>query len=190
MPLEFKELRKQWRKAKKEEGEARVLDVGGHGSHQTQHSSQHHTSPHSMSSVEYPTHDVYAHHPTRSIEPQTMGSLDDLAHQRDVYSHRSQRYSSFVPPHPQHSGIAYPHTHAQGPHASVNRLPANSTLLMPISGYEPTSIGSAPDFDPYHLYRSDSRPRSGHGSPASHVDRGRPRSSHANLGSGHSRDRP
>lgn len=195
MPLEFKELRKQWRKAKKEEAEARALDAVRHGSH---HPSQHHTSPHSMSNAEYQAHNIYAHHPARSVQP--IAPLDDLhdssPHQRDVYPRRSQRYGPFVSPHPRHSVIAYPHPHAHGASTSnipMNRLPANSTLLTPLPGHEPPSMSGAPGFDAhdsYDLYRSDSRPRTGHGSPASHGDRGRPRSSHVNLGTGHSRDCP
>ncbi|KAG8220975.1 hypothetical protein J3R82DRAFT_2481 [Butyriboletus roseoflavus] len=182
-PNEFKELRKQWRKAKREEAEARALDLIQH-----QQPSQHHTSRHSMSDADPQSHNPrppvdYAHHPERSVQP--IGSLDDLhdsfAHQQDTYPRKS-RYSSLVSPHHQHSGIQYPHPHAHGAstsHIPVDRLPPNSTLLTPLPGYEPSSMSAVPGFnayDSYGLYRDDSRPRTGHGSPASHGDRGRPRS--------------
>lgn len=187
MSLEFKELRKQWRKAKREEAEARALDVIRHGSHQHLQPSQHHTSRHSMSDAEHQTLNTrpsvdYTHHSERSIQP--IGHLDDfhdsLANQQDVYARRS-RYSSFVSPHPQHSEIQYPHPHAHGASTSsipVDRLPANSTLLTPLPGYEPSSMSGAPGFnayDSYGLYHNDTRPRAGHGSPGSHGDRARPR---------------
>lgn len=185
--LEFKELRKQWRKAKKEEAETRALEAARHGSHQHQHLSQHHPSRHSTSDVEYQAHNVrpqfdYAPHPERSI--QSIAPLDDLhdPHQRDP--RRSHRYGPFVSPHPQHSGIAYPHPQVQGTSPSnvpMNRLPANSTLLTPLPGYEPSPVSGAPGFNPYgsyDLYRSDNRSRTGQGSPGRHGDRGRSRSSH------------
>lgn len=203
MPLEFKELRKQWRKAKKEEAEVRAFDAMRHESHQHQHSPQHLTSRHSMSDAEYQTHNArppfdYAHHPERSI--QSIGPLDDfhdpLIHQQGVYPNRSQRYTSFVSSHPEHSGIQYSHSHAHGASTSnipMDRLPANSTLLTPLPGYESSSMSGAPGFNAYEsydLYRGDGRPRTGHRSPESHSDRGRPRSSHVNLGIGHDRDCP
>ena len=198
MPLEFKELRKQWRKAKKEDTEARALDAARHESHQTQNPSQHHT-PRSMSNAEYPSHNIYAHHPARTIQPigRALDDLHDpLAHQRDVYPRRSQRHDSFVSRHPQQSGIAYPHPHTHGANTSnipMNRLPASSTLLTPLPDYQPSSMSGAPDFDAYDsydIYRGDSCPRTGHGSPASHSGRARPHSSHVNLGTGHNRDCP
>ena len=198
IPTEFKEIRKEWRKAKKEEAEARALNAVRHGSHQTQHPSQHHTSLPSLSNADYQAHNIYPQHPPRSAHP--IGPLDDfrdsLLHQRDVYPRRSQRYDPFVSPHSQHSGIAYPHPHARGSNTSnipVNRMPTNSTLLTPPLGYESSSMSGSPHldaYDPYVLYRSDSHTRAGHGSPASHGDRGRPRSSHVGLGAGRSRDSP
>ena len=184
-PLEFKELRKQWRKAKKEEAEVGVLDVVRHGSHPHQHPSQHHSSRHSMSDADYQAHNIrppfdYARHPERSIQP--IAPLDDP--QRDVYPRRSQRYGPFVSPHPQHGGVAYPHPQAHGVNTSnlsMNRLPANSTLLTPLPGYVPSTVSGAAAFDAYSsydLYRSDSRSRTDHGSLGRHGDRGRPRSSH------------
>ncbi|KAF8448983.1 hypothetical protein L210DRAFT_911017 [Boletus edulis BED1] len=193
-PNEFKELRKQWRKAKKEEAETSAFDAARHGSHQTPDPSQCHNSTHSIPSAAYQTHNIYAHHPPRSGQP--IGPVDDLhdslAHQQDVYPHRSQRYAPFVSPQPQHSGVPYPHPHTHGTNASnihMNRLPASSTLLTPLPGYEPSSMSGAPDFGPYDLYRSDGRSRT-HGSSASHGDRGRSRSSHIGFGPGHHRDGP
>ncbi|KAH0836696.1 hypothetical protein J3R83DRAFT_8418 [Lanmaoa asiatica] len=149
-----------------------------------------------MSDAEYQTHNAhppfdYAHHPERSVEP--IGPLDDLhdsfARQRDVYPRRSQRYDPFVSPQPQHSGIQYlhPHAHASTSNIPMDRLPANSTLLTPLPGYEPSLMSGAPSYNPYESYdpyRNDSRPRTGHGS-GSRGDRGRSRSGHVNPGTGH-----
>lgn len=188
--IEFKELRKQWRKAKKEEADARAVDEARQGSHQTHHPSHYQTSPHSMSNAEYQTHDIYAHHASRSAHP--VGPLDDphdpLAHQQDIYHRRSTRYVPFVSPPQQHSGITYPHPHAHGANTSnipMNRLPTNSTLLTPLPGYGSSSM-SASGPDAYDPYRTDSRPRTSQGSP----DRGRTRSSHINLNTGRNRDGP
>ncbi|KAG9313023.1 hypothetical protein JVU11DRAFT_6462 [Chiua virens] len=194
-PNEFKDLRKQWRKAKKEEAEARALDAVRHTSQQYP-PSQHPSSRHSMPEADYQTHNVrpsfdYAHHPERSM--QAVGLLDDPhgVHQRGIYPRRSQRYASFVPPHLQHGGVGYPTTLVHGASTSsvpMNRLPANSTLLTPLSGYEPSSISGATDFDTYpssyDLHRSDSRPRTGHDSPERHLDKGRTRSDHVTPGAG------
>ncbi|KAF9218947.1 hypothetical protein BS17DRAFT_718910 [Gyrodon lividus] len=204
-PNEFKELRKQWRKAKKEEAEVRALNVIRQGSQ------QHHIPRESMSDADYQSYHLRSHldsaqHPERF--PQLTGPLDDFhdpeAHQRDVYTRRQQRFSAFVSPHMRNSRVAYhtsPHRHGINiQNVPMNRLPANSTLLTPLPGYEPSPMGGIPDLDlcgSYDVYNSDSRPGTGHGSVGGYDDRrrssvypedGRPRSSHVSFGTGHGLD--
>jgi hypothetical protein len=200
---EFKELRKQWRKAKKEEAEVRSLGRQG-----SQHPSQHHIPREPMSDAEYQSYHLRshldsAHHLERFSQPATP--LDDLhdpeAHQRDVYARRQQRFSAFVSPHTRNSRVAHhpsPHRHGLNVHnVPMNRLPANSTLLTPLPGYEPPAMGGIPDLDfcgSYDVYNSDDRPGTGHGSVGGYDHRrrssmypgdGRPRSSHVNMDTGH-----
>ncbi|KAF8845075.1 hypothetical protein BDN67DRAFT_893227 [Paxillus ammoniavirescens] len=199
-PNEFKELRKQWRKAKKEEAEVRSLGRQG--------SQQHHIPREPMSDAEYQSYHLRshidsAHHLERFSQPATP--LDDLhdpeAHQRDVYARRQQRFSAFVSPHTRNSRVAHhpsPHRHGLNVHnVPMNRLPANSTLLTPLPGYEPPAMGGIPDLDfcaSYDVYNSDDRPGTGHGSVGGYDHRrrssiypgdGRPRSSHINMDTGH-----
>ncbi|KIJ65616.1 hypothetical protein HYDPIDRAFT_27617 [Hydnomerulius pinastri MD-312] len=208
-PNEFKELRKQWRKAKKEEAEARSLGTMRQGSQH--HPSHRHLSREALSDADFQSYHVRphldsAHHPDRFTPP--TGSLDDLhdleAHQREVYARRQQRFSAFVSPHARNSGAAYHSpSHPPGiniPNVPMNRLPTNSTLLTPLPGYEPSTMNGVADLDlysSYDVYGGDSRPGTGHGSVGSFDDRRRPslyaeggrgRSTHLSLGTGQGPD--
>ncbi|KAF9240699.1 hypothetical protein BU15DRAFT_45559 [Melanogaster broomeanus] len=199
-PNEFKELRKQWRKAKKEELEARALDAMRQGSQQYP---SHHIPRQSMADAEYQSYHLRSHLDS-AHHPERFPALDDLhdpeAHQRDVYARRQQRFSAFVSPHTRNNRVGYqvsPQRHGMNiANASMNCLPANSTLLTPLRGYEPPTMGGVPDVNPYgsyDVYNNDNRPGTGHGSAGSYDGRrpssmysedGRPRSSHVSLGPG------
>ncbi|KAH7890787.1 hypothetical protein F5I97DRAFT_1799133 [Phlebopus sp. FC_14] len=175
-PNEFKELRKQWRKAKKEEAETRALGAMLQGSQH--HPSQRHMSRDSLSEPEYQpyhlrSHSDSAHHPA---SPDDLHDLE--AHQRDVYVRRQQRFSSFASANPRSNGATYtPSSHPHGIDMPMNRLPANSTLLTPLPGYEPPPMGAVTDLDAYasyDVYGTDSRPETGHGSIGSYDDSRRP----------------
>ncbi|KAI6149445.1 hypothetical protein BKA82DRAFT_4129212 [Pisolithus tinctorius] len=206
-PNEFKELRKQWRKAKKEEAEARALD--SMAMRQTpQHPSQRHISRESLSDTEY---SPYHHRMPHGLHPDpyaTSGELHDAqTYHREMYVRRQQhqRYNStYVSPTAAAGSNGQPY-HPVSLHNSsipMNRLPANSTLLTPPAGYEPHSVGSVhhmENYGTYELYPPDTRPDSGHGSVGSYDERrramsisyaedGRPRSTHLSLGSGHAPD--
>ncbi|KAH7913837.1 hypothetical protein BJ138DRAFT_1001365 [Hygrophoropsis aurantiaca] len=192
-PNEFKDLRKQWRKAKKEESDARALGMRvGQPSRHPQRNSLTETDLQSY-----------------RMRPHLQGSVEDLryppdeldaqAHQDEVYARRQQRFSAFHSPAARnHPGAGYISSSAPVPqHLSsvvMNRLPPNSTLLTPLPGYEGPAITGAPEVDsynPYDIYADDIRPGSGHGSIGGYIedrrrssvftDDGRPRSSHSSL---------
>ncbi|KAL4065910.1 hypothetical protein J3A83DRAFT_4099240 [Scleroderma citrinum] len=205
-PNEFKELRKQWRKAKKEEAEARTLNAMN-----MRQAPQHHPHRHlfreSLSDAEYSPYHMATHHglhPDQFTPAASSAELHESVYHRDLYARR-QRYSSgYMPTTTASSGVTYnPASHSHGlhhPSIPMNRLPANSTLLTPPAGYEPPALGSVNNVDsygPYELYASDPRPDSSHGSVGSYDERrrtvsyaedGRPRSTHLNLGSAHGSD--
>lgn len=206
-PNEFKELRKQWRKAKKEEAEARALNTVNMRQ-APQHPSQRHFSRESLSDTEY---SPFHHRMPQSLHSDpyaTSGELHDAqAYHREVYARRQhhQRYNGAYVSSTTVAGNGGQPYHPTTLHNSsipMNRLPANSTLLTPPAGYEPAPLGSVhhvENYGTYELYPSDTRPDSGHSSVASYDDRrravsmsytedGRPRSTHLGLGSGHGPD--
>ncbi|KAH7927312.1 hypothetical protein BV22DRAFT_1007228 [Leucogyrophana mollusca] len=192
-PNEFKDLRKQWRKAKKEESDARAL--GMRVSQASRHPQRNSLTDADLQSYR--------------LRPHIQGSTEDLryqsdeldaqAHQDDVYARRQQRFSAFHSPAARNSsGAGYISSSAPVPQhlssVALNRLPANSTLLTPLPGYEPPTIAGVSELDgynPYETYGDDGRPGSGHGSLGGYVDDrrrssvytedGRPRSGHSSL---------
>lgn len=201
-PNEFKELRKQWRKAKKEEADARTLNALSMRQ-APQHHPHRHLSRESLSDTDYPPYHTATHHTVHPDQfPQTPSSADlhESVYHRDLYARRQRYNNGYIQSSTATSGPTY-NTHALH-HSSIpmNRLPANSTLLTPPAGYEPAPLGSVNNADaygPYELYASDSRPDSSHGSVGSYDERrrgvsyiedGRPRSTHLGLGSAHGSD--
>jgi len=203
---EFKELRKQWRKAKKEEADARTLNALSMRQ-APQHHPHRHLSRESLSDTDYSPYHTATHHSVHPDQfPQTPSAADlhESVYHRDLYARRQRYNNGYMQTSTATSGPTYntaSHSHALH-HSSIpmNRLPANSTLLTPPAGYEPAALGSvnnADGYGPYELYASDSRPDSSHGSVGSYDERrrgvsyiedGRPRSTHLGLGSAHGSD--
>ncbi|KAG6330098.1 hypothetical protein ID866_8991 [Astraeus odoratus] len=206
-PNEFKELRKQWRKAKKEEAEARALNAMNMRQ-APQHHPQRHLSRESLSDAEYSSYHLASRHMGPGLHPDlfapqpgSSGELHDAhGYNRELYPRRQHRYDGYVPPSTASSGAAYtPGIHSHGLHHSsipMNRLPANSTLLTAPAGFEASSAHNLDNYPSYEMYGSDSRPDSSHGSVGSYDERrrpmsisyteeGRPRSTHLGLGPGH-----
>ncbi|KAF8817423.1 hypothetical protein BYT27DRAFT_7126125 [Phlegmacium glaucopus] len=224
-PNEFKELRKQWRKAKKESEAAggivrrdSYIDsyddngyfdqryLSSHSINHRPHSSHHPGLPSSVSIPHSGTTDRYSVS-IDDIRYPTNDRDDGLLNYGSLASR--QRYSgnlpsswhggSHIPSRPniqqQYLSSSFPNQpahHSQLPQLSINshlhqassgippanRLPQNSTLLMPLPGYQTTSLipllqsgnGLAYATDAYEVYDDDSnsRPGTGHTSIGAH----------------------
>jgi hypothetical protein len=159
---EFKELRKQWRKSKKEEADARaaVMTRSSHHPYLQRHDS--------YPEMEYRlrSHSQGAH--AEQFTP-PAGSPEDMHEidMQDVYERRQQRFSGLFPPASRTSSPAYTTIHQptmSSPHSAMNRISSNNTLLP---SYEHT--GGTADLDVYASYGvyGTNRPGSGHGSMGS-----------------------
>lgn len=238
-PAEFKELRKQWRKAKKEEEITRThpghlhnvsrrgslqhdrilesdLHLYPHHRHSSHHHHPYHHSAHGSlipSSVSVPSlgpDGRYTSVPIESVRYPPPEELDGLPRghgAEDAFrrgSHpdlRSQaRYhSSHSGPGPWHPSMAssraghyLPSSHSSSQlglpanaDISLNRLGPDSTLLTPLPGYEPPSLGQVESgLNMYGGYANgsynddDNRPDTGHGSL---YDDGRPGTGQGSL---------
>lgn len=149
-PNEFKELRKQWRKSKKEEADARAAAsaVMGRSSHHAYLQRGMHDS---YGDVDYQlhSHSQQGSHVDRfsaTASPEEMHEID----MQDVYERRQQRFSGLFPSGSRTSSPAYAASHPPSSHTAMARLPSNSTLLTPLPGYEHT--GATTDLDVYASY--------------------------------------
>lgn len=147
-PNEFKELRKQWRKSKKEEADARAAASAVMG-RSTHHAYLQRGMHDSYSDVDYQLRSQSSHLDrfTPTASPEEMHEID----MQDVYERRQQRFSGLFPSTSRTSSPAYTAS-------NMARLPTNSTLLTPLPGYEHTT-----DLDVYASYGvyADNRPGSG-----------------------------
>lgn len=170
-PNEFKELRKQWRKSKKEEADARAAAsaVMGRSAHHAYLSRGMHDS---YADVDYqlrshPQQGSHVDRFTPTASPEEMHDID----MQDVYERRQQRFSGLFPSTSRTSSPTYTATHSSNmpsSHTAMARLPTNSTLLTPLPGYE--HAGATTDLNTYASYGvyPDNRPSSGHGSIGSY----------------------
>lgn len=168
---EFKELRKQWRKSKKEEADARAAAsaVMGRSAHHAYLSRGMHDS---YADVDYqlrshPQQGSHVDRFTPTASPEEMHDID----MQDVYERRQQRFSGLFPSTSRTSSPTYTATHSSNmpsSHTAMARLPTNSTLLTPLPGYE--HAGATTDLNTYASYGvyPDNRPGSGHGSIGSY----------------------
>lgn len=164
---EFKELRKQWRKSKKEEADARAAAMARSHPYLQRHDS--------YPEMEYRlrSHSQQGAHVDQFTPP--GGSPEDMheVDMQDVYERRQKRFSGLFPSASRTSSPAYTAIHQptmNSPHLAINRIPANNTLLP---GYE-HSRGSA-DLDVYASYGvyGGTRPSSGNGSVGSYDEKRR-----------------
>ncbi|KAG2113056.1 uncharacterized protein F5147DRAFT_571985 [Suillus discolor] len=172
-PNEFKELRKQWRKSKKEEADARAATsaVMGRSAHHAYLSRGMHDS---YADVDYqlrshPQQGSHVDRFTPTASPEEMHDID----MQDVYERRQQRFSGLFPSASRTSSPTYTATHSSNmpsSHTAMARLPTNSTLLTPLPGYE--HAGATTDLNTYASYGvyPDNRPGSGHGSIGSYEE--------------------
>ncbi|KAG2132799.1 hypothetical protein DEU56DRAFT_739318 [Suillus clintonianus] len=160
-PNEFKELRKQWRKSKKEEADARAAaSVMGRSTHHAYLQRGMHDS---YPDVDYHLRSQQNSHVDRftpTASPEDMHEID----MQDVYERRQQRFSGLFPSASRNTSPTYAQPNMPSSHAAMSRLPTNSTLLTPLPGYE--HPGATTDLDVYASYGvyGDNRPGSGHGS--------------------------
>ncbi|KAG2343970.1 hypothetical protein BDR05DRAFT_962259 [Suillus weaverae] len=175
-PNEFKELRKQWRKSKKEEADARAATSVAMAR------STHHAYLQRGMHDSYPDVDYQLHsHPQQSshVERFTPTASPPEMHEidmQDVYERRQQRFSGLFPSASRTTSPTYTATHQPNmpsSHTAISRLPTNSTLLTPLPGYE--HMGATTDLDVYASYGvyGDNRPGSGHGSTGSYDEKRR-----------------
>ncbi|KAG1746600.1 uncharacterized protein EDB91DRAFT_1236043 [Suillus paluster] len=153
-PNEFKELRKQWRKSKKEEADARSATssmMARSGHHPYLQRGVHDSYP----DVDYRvrSHPQQSSHVDRFTPP--TGSPEDMHEidMQEVYERRQQRFSGLIHSATRTSSPAYATTHQPNmtsSHPVMNRLPTNNTLLTPLTGYEHT--GGATNLDVYASY--------------------------------------
>ncbi|KAG0709313.1 hypothetical protein DFH29DRAFT_793558 [Suillus ampliporus] len=176
-PNEFKELRKQWRKSKKEEADARaatsaMMTRSGH--HPYLQRGMHDSYP----DVDYRlrSHPQQSSHVDRFTPP--TGSPEDMHEidMQDVYERRQQRFSGLFPSATRTTSPAYAAAHQPNmasSHSAMHRLPTNSTLLTPLPGYEHT--GGTANLDAYASYGAygENRPGSVHGSIGSYDEKRR-----------------
>jgi hypothetical protein len=160
---EFKELRKQWRKSKKEEADARAAAsaVMGRSAH---HAYLQRGMQDSYPDVDYqlrshPQQSSHVDRFTATASPEEMHEMD----MQDVYERRQQRFSGLFPPASRTSSPAYVSTHPSNMPTAMARLPTNSTLLTPLPGYEHAGATTDLDVYGYGVY-GNHRPGSGHGS--------------------------
>lgn len=152
-PNEFKELRKQWRKSKKEEADARAAASAVMG-RSTHHAYLQRGMHDSYPDVDYqlrshPQQSSHVDRFTPTASPEEMHEID----MQDVYERRQQRFSGLFPSASRTGSPAYTAN-------NMARLPTNSTLLTPLPGYE---TGGTTDLDVYASYGvyADNRPGSG-----------------------------
>lgn len=162
---EFKELRKQWRKSKKEEADARAA-ARTHHSYLQRHDSYPELEYRLRSHTQHSAHvDQF----TPAGSPEEMPETD----MQDVYERRQQRFSGLFPSASRTSSPAYTVINQptmSSPQATMNRVPTNNTLLP---SYEHT--GGTADLDAYASYGvySSNRPGSGHGGIGSYDEKRR-----------------
>jgi len=164
---EFKELRKQWRKSKKEEADARAAAM----SRSTHHSylQRHDSYP----EIDYRmrSHSQQSGHVDQFTPP--TGSPEDMhdVDLQDVYERRQQRFNGLFSSASRTSSPAYTAIHqstTSSPHSAINRMPTTNALLQ---GYEPSSSNAGLDvYASYGMYGS-TRPGSGHGSVESYEEK-------------------
>lgn len=165
-PNEFKELRKQWRKSKKEEADARAAASAVMG-RSTHHAYLQRGMHDSYPDVDYqlrshPQQSSHVERFTPTGSPEEMHEID----MQDVYERRQQRFSGLFPSASRTSSPAYTATHPSNmpsSHTAMARLPTNSTLLTPLPGYDHTGATTDLDVYAYGVY-GNNRPGSGHGS--------------------------
>ncbi|OJA09553.1 hypothetical protein AZE42_01152 [Rhizopogon vesiculosus] len=166
-PNEFKELRKQWRKSKKEEADARAAAMARstHHPYLQRHDSYPEMEYRLRSHSQQGAHDQFT---PPAGSPEDMHEID----MQDVYERRQQRFSGLFPPASRTSSPSYTTIHQptmSSPHSVMNRVSTNT--LLP--GYEHT--GGSADLDVYASYGvyGANRPGSGHGSLGSYDEKRR-----------------
>ncbi|KAK0489033.1 Zn finger family DNA binding protein [Armillaria novae-zelandiae] len=186
-PNEFKELRKQWRKAKKEsEFPSSNLNEAGYllpSGVQTSHMQperysvaddlRYASEDRTHRIVDRPNYDERSRYPPPSGWQQPATS----SYTRSQSQYPSAPFpppSSLVPQHSLHSvpPIRSEYVRPTSSSPPMNRLPPNSTLLTPLPGYQPPTSLPLPPLDPsidldytnegYYNEESGRRPGSGH----------------------------
>ncbi|EIW79332.1 hypothetical protein CONPUDRAFT_107631 [Coniophora puteana RWD-64-598 SS2] len=197
-PNEFKELRKQWRKAKKEEAEARALRTAAaqdhfhisRGSFDLQSYDMHHQQQLQMGRI-----DRYGQHLAQNGDyHHDQADEYGLPTAREGMFVRRDHFGAFEPSYSSMPGQQLQYPSADPSNAVLNRLPPDSTLLTPLPGYESNPMANdGSDVylgGSYELYSNDARPSSRHDSLNGYpVDRrhslysgdSRPRSGHADI---------